>query len=415
MENQYVHAFRIAELIRLHREKRLGGEDAVVFQAWLNARPGNQQLVDEWDDEATVERYMDIYAAATDAEAAFETRIASRLHRQEPRQYRSYWMTGLAASVLAATLVTALWYGRDKHAPENHLAAIKEAVPTGQPTAPDGSGIPGPGKDRATLTMADGHQFALDKLPVGWVAIAGGTHIVKKEQGILGYDAAGTPATGIPGNLALINTVTTPKGGTYKVVLPDGTVAWLNAASTLRFPVAFTGNTRRVSLSGEGYFEVAHQPSAPFIVHADQSNTDIKVLGTRFDVLAYEDESMSKTTVLDGSVKVTAGNGSSGTLQKGQEAQSSRNGSVEVRQAADAAGAIAWTNDRIALNRNITDIMRDIARWYDVTVEYQGDMSGHSFGGSVPRDSSLSYVLNVLESTGSIHFTRDKGRIIVMP
>jgi hypothetical protein len=94
---------------------------------------------------------------------------------------------------------------------------------------------------------------------------------------------------------------------------------------------------------------------------------------------------------------------------------SSREGSVRVSRSSDATGAIAWTADRIALNRNITDIMRDIARWYDVTVEYRGDMSGRSFGGSVPRDSSLSYVLNVLESTGSIHFTQDSGRIIVMP
>lgn len=416
MENQYAHhAFRMAELIRLHRERQLGPEDAAVFQAWLSARPGNRQLVDEWDDEATVERYMDMYAAATDAEVAFETKIASRLHRQEqPRQYRSYWLTGIAASVLAAALVTALWYGHEEHGPERHLAAAQPAVSPGQPAAPNGSGIPGPGKERATLTMADGHQFALDKLPVGWVAVEGGTHIVKKEQGILGYDAAGTPATGTPGNLAL-NTVTTPKGGTYKVVLPDGTVAWLNAASTLRFPVAFTGNTRKVFLSGEGYFEVTHQPSAPFIVHTDQSNTDIQVLGTQFDVLAYEDESSSKTTVLDGSVKVTAGNGSSGTLQKGQEAKITLDGSVRVSRVADATGAIAWTNDRITLNRNITDIMRDIARWYDVTVEYRGDMSGRSFGGSVPRDSSLSYVLKVLESTGTIHFTQDSGRITVMP
>lgn len=415
MENQDVHhAFRIAELIRLYREQQLSGEDAVQFQAWLRERPGNQQLLDEWDDKTTVEGYMKRFDSATDAEVAFETKIASHLyHENTPsKNYRVYWLTGIAAGLLVATLVTALWYGKARQEAQHPLAVRAPEAAPGSPAASAGSGTRGPGTSKATLTMADGHQFILDELPVGWVAMEGGTHIVKREQGILGYDAAGTPATGTSGILAL-NTITTPKGGTYKVVLPDGTIALLNTASSLRFPVAFDGKTRKVSLNGEGYFEVAHQPGAPFIVHTDQSNTDITVLGTRFDVLAYEDEPICKTTVLDGSVKVTAGAGASGTLQKGQEAESTRAGALRVGKATD--DAIAWTNDQIPLNRNITAIMRDIARWYDVTVEYRGDVSGRSFGGIVPRDSSLSYVLKVLEGTGSIHFTLDQRRIIVMP
>ncbi|TDX00825.1 SusC/RagA family TonB-linked outer membrane protein [Dinghuibacter silviterrae] len=415
MENQSVHhAFRIAELIRLYRDRQLSGEDAVQFEAWLGEKPGNRQLVDEWDDEETVERYIDKYVSATDAEVAFETRIATRLtDRYAPvRHVRVYWLTGIAASLVAATLVAALWYGKERQASQHALAVHAPVAAPGLPTAPPGSGSPGPGSARATLTMSDGHQFILDELPVGWVAVEGGTHILKKAQGLLGYDAAGTPATGTPGNLAL-NTITTPKGGTYKVELPDGTIAWLNAASSLRFPAAFKGNVREVSLDGEGYFNVAQRPDAPFIVHTEHSNTDIKVLGTRFDVLAYEDEPICKTTVLDGSVKVTAGTGASGTLQKGQEAQSTRSGALRVFPA--TGDAIAWTNDELPLNRNITSIMRDIARWYDVTVEYRGDVSGRSFGGIVPRDSSLTYVLKVLEGTGSIHFTLDKRRIIVMP
>jgi ferric-dicitrate binding protein FerR (iron transport regulator) len=323
-----------------------------------------------------------------------------------------YWLTGIAASLVAATLVAALWYGKERQTSGQPLAVRAPVAAPGLPAAPQGSGTPGPGTARATLTMADGHQFVLDELPVGWVAVEGQTHIVKKAQGILGYDAAGTPATGTPGNLAL-NKITTPKGGTYKVVLPDGTVAWLNTASSLRFPSVFTGNTREVTLDGEGYFEVARRPETPFVVHTDHSNTDIKVLGTRFDVLAYEDEPICKTTVLDGSVKVTAGTGASGTLQKGEEAESTRDGAVRVLPA--TGDAIAWTNDELPLNRNITSIMRDIARWYDVTVEYRGDVSGHSFGGVIPRDSSLTFVLKTLEATGTLHFTLDKRRIIVMP
>jgi ferric-dicitrate binding protein FerR (iron transport regulator) len=410
MENEQMqHAFRIAELIRLHQEQKLGMEESALLQAWLDASPRNRELVDEWDQPEIVDKYIDLYLSVTDADTVFETRIASRLQRQEEPvwQRRGYWLTGVAATVLAATLVATLWYARHQNERKPELAAVA-TMPAS--TANAVSVAIAPGRERATLTMADGHQVALDNVPVGWAALEGNTHIVKQNQGVLGYTPGQTPGNGS------LNTVTTPKGGTYKVVLPDGSVAWLNAASSLRFPVAFDGKTRKVALTGEGYFEVTHDPAAPFIVHLDKSNTDIQVLGTRFDVLAYEDEPICKTTVLDGSVKVTAGTGSSGTLQKGQEAQTSGDGSFRVIRVPDAADCIAWTNDRLSLNGNITAVMRDIARWYDVTVvEYKGDVSDRTFGGSVSRDSSLTYVLKLLETTGSIHFTLDKRRIIVTP
>lgn len=406
MENQQLQqAFRIAELIHLYQEDRLPAEDAAQLEQWLAENPGHRQVLDEWDNETTVEQYMDTYLSVSDAEVAFETRIAPYLHRQEhpQRQYQGYWLTGIAAGLIAATLVTALWFVNRKEEPR-----LAKVDPVKAPVV-----FSDAGRNRAELVMSDGHRYALDGVPVGWVAIDGGTHIVKKEQGTLGYDAAGNSATGTPRNSAL-NTITTPNGGHYKVVLPDGTVAWLNAASTLRFPVAFDADTREVTLNGEGYFDVAHKTDAPFIVHLDHSNTDIKVLGTRFDVLAYEDEPICKTTVLDGSVKVTAGTGASGTLQKGEQAQTTRNGTIRVIRA-DAPASIAWTNDRLSLNRDITDIMRDIARWYDVTVEYRGDVSSRAFAGSLSRDSSLTFVLHALEATGSIHFIVDKRKVIVMP
>ncbi|HTJ13399.1 MAG TPA: FecR domain-containing protein [Dinghuibacter sp.] len=406
MENEQLQkAFRIAELIQLYQEDRLPEEEAAQLDKWLAEDPGHQQLVDEWDNETTVEQYMDTYLGVSDAEVAFETRIAPYLHRQEhsQRQYQSYWLTGIAAGLLAATLVTALWFANRKETPR-----VAQVNPAKAPVVYTDAG-----RNRAELVMSDGHRYALDEVPVGWVAIDGGTHIVKKEQGILGYDAAGNSATGTPRSSAL-NTITTPRGGHYKVVLPDGTVAWLNAASTLRFPVAFDGSAREVTLDGEGYFDVTQKADAPFVVHLDHSNTDIQVLGTRFDVLAYEDEPICKTTVLDGSVKVTAGTGASGTLQKGQQAQTTRNGTIRVVRA-DATASIAWTNDRLSLDRDITDIMRDISRWYDVSVEYQGDVTGRAFAGSLSRDSSLTFVLHALEATGSIHFTVEKGKVIVMP
>jgi len=139
------------------------------------------------------------------------------------------------------------------------------------------------------------------------------------------------------------------------------------------------------------------------------------VLGTQFDVLAYEEEPNCKTTVLEGSVRVTAGTGASGTLQKNEEALASKDGAVKVVANKDAKDAIAWTNDRLVLNRNLTEILRDVSRWYDVDVQYQGKIEDRVIGGSVAPNSSLADVLTVLSAAGNVHFTVEKRRIQVTP
>jgi ferric-dicitrate binding protein FerR (iron transport regulator) len=414
MENRVQNAFRIAELIRLDAEQKLSEQEAMEFTAWLQAAEDNRNLVQEWKDEAIVQQLIDNYLSATDVETAFEAKIASRLYKDELKiaWYRTYWMTGIAATVFAAMLGTTLWYLMNRPKPAVQVTAgIPNTIP-GKSTAFSGSGLRVLGKDRALLTTAEGHTIALGEAPLGLVTLQGATRIVKTAQGVLQYQPL---SSGSDASAKEWNTVSTPRGGTYRVVLPDGTIAWLNAASRLRFPVAFTGGERKVSLEGEAYFEVKDQPSAPFKVQIDHSHTEIQVLGTHFNVLAYEDDPICKTTVLEGSVKVTAGAGASGTLQKEQEALSTSAGPVRVVNNPHAADAIAWTNDRLILNRNVDDIMRDISRWYDVKVVYNGDVTRDSIGGVVPRDSSLSYVLNVLQQTSTIHFTLDKRRIIVTP
>jgi ferric-dicitrate binding protein FerR (iron transport regulator) len=406
------YSIKIAHLIRLHQEQKLGGEESEELRAWLEAEKAHADLMAEWEQSDAVDSFIDMYVSATDAETAFETRIAPRLLGKEStqRQYRGYWMTGIAASVVAAALVTSLWfYNRNGNGKNTNPVTASTTTHPGQPVVPSGNGAVLPGRERATLRLENGNELALDAQPNGIITQQEGTTIVKNKPGVLTYEAPTSQGA------HAFNTVLTPRGGTYRVELPDGTVAWLNAASTLRFPVAFGPDQRKVTLSGEAYFEVAPNPKAPFIVNVDHTNTDIRVLGTQFDVLAYEEEPNCKTTVLEGSVRVTAGTGASGTLQKNEEALASKDGAVKVVANKDAKDAIAWTNDRLVLNRNLTEILRDVSRWYDVDVQYQGKIEDRVIGGSVAPNSSLADVLTVLSAAGNVHFTVEKRRIQVTP
>lgn len=416
--------FRVAELILLHREHRLGREDAAVLQSWLESSAHNQQLLEEWTNDLAIQEHINTFHSITDVETAFETKFAPRLAplREEGGIIRPIWgrrVFRAAAVLLIPTLLAGFWYFRSHHGePASLTARTSASVPTNDAVRAGKGGIL-PGSERATLTLSDGSRMFLDKASVGPLTRQGGVMIDKKEDGRLAYEPTGAAA----GETAY-NTLTTPRGGTYKVGLPDGTVVWLNAGSQLRYPVPFHGNQREVSLSGEAYFEVAPHPEAPFLVHLDSKNTDIRVLGTHFDVSAYEEESICMTTVLEGSVKVAAGQlgsaapFSTAVLHANDQAKTNAQGGIDVTNNPHAADAAAWTSGRIALGgRDIQAIMQSIARWYDVSVVYQGDINHPAFVGSISRAASLDNALNILSATNSIHFTVDKAnrRIIVTP
>jgi ferric-dicitrate binding protein FerR (iron transport regulator) len=209
-----------------------------------------------------------------------------------------------------------------------------------------------------------------------------------------------------------MNTIQTPRGGQYQVILPDGTKVWLNAASSLAYPTAFTGADRAVKLNGEAYFEVADNKDKPFKVMA--GNMEINVLGTHFNVMAYEDENAIKTTLLEGSVKVTNGK-ISHLLKPGQEGRVDRQSGAFRLLEADANEAVAWKNGVFQFGgASIESVMREIVRWYDVDVEYQGRTNEH-FRGTISRSVNASEVFKMLELTGAVHFTIDKKKIIVKP
>jgi ferric-dicitrate binding protein FerR (iron transport regulator) len=248
-----------------------------------------------------------------------------------------------------------------------------------------------PGGNKAMLTLADGSHIVLDEAQNDTLGKQGSTSIIKLQNGQLLYHATGatTPVT--------YNTLSTPRGGQYQLTLPDGTQVWLNAASSLHFPTAFTGNNRTVELTGEGYFEVAPLPGKPFLVKAN--GADITVLGTHFNIMGYTNENAMAVTLLEGAVNV----GRNGTVKKllpGQQARISNNNSITIT-GTDVQEAVAWKNGFFIFDRaDITTVMRQLERWYDIEVVYEGTPPEMRFGGGMQRSLPLSGILKILEKNG---------------
>jgi ferric-dicitrate binding protein FerR (iron transport regulator) len=221
------------------------------------------------------------------------------------------------------------------------------------------------------------------------------------------YD--GTKASN-QGSLISYNTLSTPRGGQYQLVLPDGSKVWLNASSSIHFPTAFAGHERNVELTGEAYFEIAKNKQKPF--HVNVNGMQVEVLGTHFNVNAYGDEGAIKTSLLEGSVKIKKGN-ISGLLKPGQQGVLKKNSTdLEIKNA-DMNEAIAWKNGLFEFDgADIKSIMREIGRWYDVDVVYAGKVPDRRFEGKISRDAQLSDVLKIL-ALSNVKFSVEGKKIIV--
>lgn len=253
-----------------------------------------------------------------------------------------------------------------------------------------------PGGNKATLILGSGQSITLDSTHQGLLATQGGVS-VNQTKGNLTYtgqtDGAATP----------YNTILTPNGGTYAVTLSDGSKVWLNAASSLKYPVKFTGAERSVDLTGEAFFEVAHG-NTPFTVHCLGQTID--VLGTDFNVNAYTNESSIKTTLLEGKIKVKGV-----TLQPGEQSRVGADGSVHITKGIDTAEVMAWKNGMFQFDEaDIGTVMRQIGRWYDVDVVYEGKLPDDHFRGKIPRNVNASQVLQIL-AIGGIDFTIEGKKI----
>lgn len=272
------------------------------------------------------------------------------------------------------------------------------------------------GSNKAVLILADGTEVPLDSTASGALAKQGNTDVVQPAGGQLLYTQQSEHLK--PAGITQYNTLRTPRGGQFQITLPDGTIVWLNAASSLKYPVAFNGTTRQVELAGEAYFEVAHNAAMPFkvMVHTSQYDSmEVAVLGTQFNIMAYADETVAKTTLLEGAVKVSS-NSTSRQLAPGQGAYLDKQyHHLSLQQHVDIGEAVAWKNGFIQLGGNdITAIMRMIARWYDVEVIYKASVPAH-FRGVIPRNVPVSQVLKMMEMTGEVHFEIKGKQIIVSP
>lgn len=263
---------------------------------------------------------------------------------------------------------------------------------------------------RVLLTLANGSVIGLDSQHNGRVANQGQTTISKIDANQLAYSPAKKSSASFGFNM-----VSTLNGRQYAVILPDGSHAWLNAASSLRFPTAFTGNRREVTITGEAYFEIMHDPQHPFVVRC--ANTSIAALGTAFNVNAYNDEPNIQTTLLEGAVKVSVTNGQSTILTSGKQAQVTPQGKLTSTHLADATRAIAWKLGKFQFDKEtLPAIMRQIARWYDVEIQFERPAPpGRYYVVTVPRNTPLASLLSILEKTGGVHFEIEGKVVTVIP
>lgn len=260
-----------------------------------------------------------------------------------------------------------------------------------------------PGHNGAILHLSNGKTIALDSTGDGVIAQQGGLKIVKKD-GKLSYIGKS--------DKVVYNDIVTARGQQWELELPDGTKVWLNAASSIHYPLSFKGKERLVKITGEAYFEVVHNSAQPFKVQV--GNVQIEDIGTTFNVNAYSDEPLTKTTLVDGSVKVSTGNNTK-LLTPGQQAITQENNSIQIKKNVNVEEVISWKNGQIKFeNEDLQTIMRQISRWYDVDITYQNNIPNKIFNGGISRKSNLSELLKILEFEG-VHFTQKGRNIIVNP
>lgn len=396
---------RLAYLIDICKTSKASPEEIEELNQWYESFESEPDIL---DDFSTAERALiqdDIWQSLAERKAN---------HAPGPTLSRFLHKKFAITAMLLIAFGAALVFYLQKPIPENRLS--KSAVETIVP----------PGKDQATLTLENGIEIDLNSIAVGEEILENGASIVKSEDGSISYIAN---ATALQGNPVPFNTVSTPAGGQYRISLPDGSMVWLNAASSIRYPAVFDESERVVYLTGEAYFEIKQASREngarlPFVVATRQQ--EVEVLGTHFNVKAYEDESSTITTLLEGKVRVV-GLGQDDSRQERilKTGESTAWNSSEFRMLPDhPEKAVAWKNGKfIFTGENIKEIMRGLSRWYNVEVAYKGDLRNVNFAGSLSRYDNINKILEKLELTGTVRFEISERqaphgterRVVVMP
>lgn len=401
------YSFQIADLIVRSLNNSLEGEERRRLDEWLQASPQNRALYERLHNAATVrqdlkgyDRY-DMEGIKARVAAQFPSVISpgsgsSTAEETPPVRHLPFMKTGwfryAAALILCITAVAAFILLKREPLPADHI--VQQQPPSNPDIAPGATG--------AVLTLGDGSEISLDSLGNGIIANEGGTEVALN-NGLVVYRAH---ENGAP----TYNTMSTPRGRQFQLLLPDGTKAWLNAASSLKYPTAFSGAERRVEVTGEVYFEVAPNKNMPFRVSVNQ--VQIEVLGTHFNVNAYPDEELITTTLLEGAVKIETAAGVR-TLAPAQQSRVDGQGRQQVLNDVNLDEIIAWKNGYFYFeDTDMSAILRQFARWYDVEVVYEGAVSPRKFFGVITRNSTLANVLKMLQAS-DLKFRIEGKKLVV--
>lgn len=400
----YKSKARLDYLFSRFCEKKADTDELVEFFEWLRHAPAEKQLsslvIRLWENAAflpplfSAEKSEEMVNIILRTEENVHTSIKIK---NNPNMWSS--IPGKWAKVAATLLIISttsllyIWQWRPKQIKVVQTKLTQDILPGG---------------NKATLILSNGKKISLDHTPNGVLASQGSVQITKSSNGQLicnfSRSVAGVQSTAD-------NIISTPNGGQYQIVLADGSRVWINAASSLRFPPVFKNGMRKVEVSGEAYFEVAKNPQLPFIVKTKYA--EVQVMGTHFNVKAYDDETTSKTTLLEGAVKI--GNGySSKIMHAGEQALLDDQGQIKIINGINTSDEVAWKNGLFAFNgANIKEVMNQVARWYDVSIAYEGKMPENQITGSISRNVKASELMMMLSYTG-VNFRIDGKKITVL-
>ncbi len=415
-----------ALLLKQLREE-ITPEELQYLENWKAAHPSHARVSEQVNDGEQL--LADLLAMKQVDMEGWWQKISEQIEIvKKPVAFYRRWYTYAAAAVVLLVAGAITW---------QFMTSKKSPEPANEKSAPVAINVQ-PGGNKATLTLSDGSVINLGNATNGTVAEEGGVQVIKLKEGELKYEyKTGKKHSEDIANAGL-NILSTPRGGQYNLVLPDGSKVWLNAASSIKYPPQFAANERRVAITGEVYFEVAPgKKKFPFIVTvqspAGNNLAQVEVLGTQFNIMAYDDEAAIKTTLVNGKVMVSqlqSANQSNTTdsyklLTPGQQAQipqhvaiAAGSNSIKVIDIADTEemdAALGWKNGYFTFNNaDIRSIMRSLARWYNVEIGYEGKIPDYTFTGSIPRKQNISAVVKILEYEG-IHFKQEQNKIIVVP
>lgn len=382
------------KLLQRYLDGQCSPEEVAELYAWLRRSEAHRPLLAamQQEFEQVMQQPRQVPAALSDR---VEARLMQDINRKKIRPLFYRYRVAAAAVILLAMAGGFWWFA-------SVTRTAQQASPAKELAAVNKENDVAPGTSKAMLTLADGSTVTLDS--AGNQVIQQGKTLVQQSNGQLQYAAQGR------GEAIGYNTLSVPRGGQFNIVLPDGSHVWLNSASTLRFPTAFTGKQRMVELQGQGYFEVKKDVAHPFIVKVN--TTEVQVLGTRFDIMAYADEKSLNTTLLEGAVRMKQGVIQQQLVPGQQAVLDYASGRMSVRPV-DVDEVVAWKTGFFEFdNATITAIMRQLSRWYDIEVSHLNNNSSRLFGGRISRNLPLSEILHMLEANGA-KFNLEGRRLMV--